>query len=119
MTTSHPEIATFRIALSLSRGHIEVLKAIGEAGPARAKEVLMPEARRDMPASGNMVFVYGAFKALRRMGLTRASTENRRNNWHLTTVGAQVYEQLFNATPNLQENEDEQTKVRGARPRHD
>jgi hypothetical protein len=105
MTTSHPEIATFQIALSLSRGHIEVLKAIGEQGPARAKEVLMPEARRGAPASGNMVFVYGAFKALRRMGLTRATTEHRRNDWCLTTVGVQVYEQLFNATPKLEESE--------------
>lgn len=108
MTTSHPEISTFQIALSLSRGHIEVLKAIGEEGPARAKAKLMPEARRDSAATSNMIFVHGAFKALRRMGLTRASTENRRSNWHLTTIGVQVYEQLFNAAPNLEEIENEQ-----------
>jgi hypothetical protein len=107
METSHPDTRLFEIALALSPGHVEVLKAIGEAGPARAKATLMPEARRDAPATGNMVFVYGAFKALRRMGLARSTTEHRRNNWHLTTIGIQVYEQLFNAVPKLDEDENE------------
>jgi hypothetical protein len=100
----HPEIKVFQIALSFTRDQIEVLRAIGQS-PSEAKFVLMPEAKGSAKPTPNMIYIHGAFKLLRRMGLTRASTENHRNTWHLTTTGAQVYEQLFNASPVLEEDD--------------
>jgi hypothetical protein len=112
----HPEIRKFEIALSFTRDQIEVLRAIGQS-PSRAKLVLMPEATRSGKPTGNMIYIHAAFKTLRRMGLTRASTENHRNTWHLTTTGAQVYEQLFNSSPTLEENDDNEPEVRAKRAR--
>lgn len=109
----------FTVALQLSEPQTEMLKAIGYEGPMRAREALVGRTPRGRKPTPQVVKVHGVYQSLRRIGLARSATyegaSRRVSQWRLTTVGAQVYEQLFGEKPNLgigdAEDENEETEV--------